>query len=74
MPEDKEKRLNVRVDPRLHKALRVKAAEDDVTLQELVEAYLWKLAGLKPPDEGAKGGALYPLPRSNALSFADRPR
>lgn len=54
------RRLNVRIDPDVHKALRLAAAEQDQSIQSLVEFWLREKLNLPaPPDEGSKGGACF---------------
>lgn len=72
--ERDDKRLNIHVSQPLHKALRMKAAEDDVTIQRLVEKALRQLVGLPEDEEGRKGGTVYPSGGVSALRFADGQR
>jgi len=53
-----DRRLNVRIDPETHKALRLAAAEQDKSIQALVEEWLREKLNLptNPRDEGRKGG------------------
>lgn len=55
------KRLNVRLDAETHRALRLKAAAEDKSIQDLVEDWLRQYLSLppRPPDEGAKGGVCF---------------
>lgn len=57
MTED-PRRLNIRLDRATHRALRLRAAEEDKSIQELVEEWLREKLGLTQPDEGRKGGVL----------------
>lgn len=73
--DEKERRLNVRVDPETHRALRMEAARQDRTIQEVVEEWLRERLGLPvKPDEGQKGGEVrYPMGGLRAPRFADGP-
>lgn len=61
MSDKPERRLNVRLDPETHKALRLKAAEEDKSIQDLVEDWLRQNLGLPPrtSEEGKKGGVCF---------------
>jgi hypothetical protein len=76
MPEDKaekpkEKRINVPLSPELHRRLKMKAAEEGTDLQKLVAKLLSEAL---MPQQGNKGGAVYPVGGTRAPVFADGQR
>lgn len=71
-PEKPEpKTVILRVPEDWHDFLRDKAHEERTHIAELVRKALEATYGLKPPDEGKKGGTVYPMGGTPAPRFAD---
>jgi hypothetical protein len=67
-----ERRLNIRIDPEIHRRLRMDAAQQDKSIQQVVEELLRaKYGPSPPPDEGRKGGVTYPRGGSPAMICHD---
>lgn len=72
------RRLNIRVDLEIHRRLRLDAAQQDKSIQELVEELIRAKYGPPPPpppDEGKKAGEVTysrkRSPSSRAMICAD---
>jgi plasmid stability protein len=66
-----DRRLNIRIDPEIHRRLRLDAAQQDKSIQQVVEELLRAKYGPPPADEGRKGAGLYAINPHSASTCAD---